>query len=146
MEVQDALRAAAEQIADAAEEWRRAYDDWQRAINLRDRLCEQMDRRVTNAAGGLSVARFEATCRRRYFHDIEDAKAKARAVRARPALHAAIAERDEVRAAADVKVLAARIVLAEASKKMARFGTFGAEMIGLGETELRRLSRRPPMP
>lgn len=145
MVVQDALRAAAEEIVDAVEGWRRAYEDWQRAINLRDRLCEQMDRRVTNAAGGLSVARFEVTCRRRSFHDGEDAKAKARALRARPALQAAVAERDRVLAAADGNVVAARLVLAEASKTVVRFGSLGVGMVGLDPSELRRFARRPPI-
>jgi len=143
MIVQDELRAAVEQIADADERWRHAYDDWQRAVRVRDRLCERMERRVANATGGLSVARWEAVCRRRSFQTVEDAKRKARAIRARPAVEAAIAERDLVLAAEDAKVLAARIALAEASKAMARYGTLGADMIGQTAAELRRLARQP---
>ena len=141
--VRDEVRAAAVQMADAAEGWRLAYDDWQRAVKARGRLCGQMERRVVNATGGLSVVRFEAVCRRRSFHDVEAAKAKARAIRARPAVEAAIAEQDRVVAVEDAKVLAARIIFAEASKAIARYGTLGLHMIGQSAPELRRLARLP---
>ncbi len=141
--VRDEVRAAAVQMTDAAEGWRLAYGDWQRAVKARDRLCQQMERRVTNATGGLSVARFEAVCRRRSFHDVEAAKAKAWAIRARPAVEAAVAERDRVLDSEDAKVLVARITLAKASKTMARYGTLGLDMIGQSAPELRRLARLP---
>ena len=141
--VRDEVLAAAEQMADAAAGWRLGYDDWQRAVKARGRLCQQMERRVTNATGGLTVVRFEAVCRRRSFHDVDDAKGKARAIRARPAVEAAIAERDRVLATEDAKVLAARITLAEVSKTMARYGTLGLDMIGQSAPELRRLARLP---
>jgi hypothetical protein len=131
------------EIASAVVQWRRAYDSWQQAIKVRGRCCEQMEHRITNATGGLSVARFEAVCRRRYFHDVEAAKAKARAIRARPAVEAAIAEQDRVVAVEDAKVLAARIIFAEASKAIARYGTLGLHMIGQSAPELRRLARLP---
>lgn len=143
MIVRDEVRAAAQQIADAGEGWGRAYDDWQRAVKVRDRLSERMDRRLTKAAGGLSVARWEVLCHRRYFHDVDDAKRKAAAIRAKPAVQAAVAERDRLLAAEDAKVLAARIELAEASKTMARYGAVGLDVIGQSAPELRRLARRP---
>ena len=140
------VRAAAVQMADAAENWRHAYDDWQRAVKARGVVAERIDRRITKATGGLSVTRFEAVCRRRSFHDVEAAKAKARAIRARPAVAAAIAERDRVLGAEDAKVLAARDTLAEASKTMARYGTVGLDMIGQSARELRRLTRLARQP
>jgi len=142
--VRDEVREAVEKIADAGEGWRHAYDDWQVAVTERERLAGRMDRRAREAAGGLSVAAFEVACRRRYFHDVEDAKRKAVALRARPKVTAAVAERDRVLGAADAKVLAARMVLAEASKAMAGYGTVGLDMIGVSAFELRRLARRPP--
>jgi len=146
MNAREEVRTAVEQLTDAAEHWRIAYDDWQRAIRVLDTVAKRMDRRVTKATGGLSVARFEATCRRRSFHDIEDAKAKARVIRARPAVEAAIAERDRVVAVEDAKVRAARIALAEASKVLVRYGTLGADPIGQSASELRRLARQPRSP
>jgi len=143
--VRDGVREAVEQIADAGDGWRRAYANWQAAVTERDRLAGRMERRAREAAGGLSVARFEVTCCRRYFHDVKDAKRKAAALRARPKVTAAVAERDRVLAAADTKVVAARIDLAEESKVMAGYGTVGLDMIGLSGPELRRLARRPPM-
>ena len=144
VEVRDEVRAAAVEMAGAAEAWRDAYDRWRRAVKARDRLSEQMERRVANTTGGLRVARFEAVCRRSYFHDVGAAKVTARAIRARPAVAAAIAERDRVLGAADAKVLAARLTLAEASKAMARYGTLGLDMIDQSASELRRLARQPP--
>lgn len=142
--VRGEVREAVEKIADAGEGWRRAYDNWEVAVRERDRLAGRMERRAREAAGGLSVARFEVTCCRRYFHDVKDAKRKAAALRARPGVEAAVAERDRVLAAADAKVVAARMVLAEESKVIAGYGTAGLDMIGLSALELRRLARRPP--
>ena len=146
MFMRDEVRVAAEELADAAEEWRRAYDDWQRAAKARDRVCEQLERRVAKATGGLSVARWELLCRRRRTRTVEDAKAKARAMRARSAVEEAVAERDRVLAGEDAKVLAARVHLAEVTKIVLRFGLLGAGMAGQGASELRRLARRPPTP
>jgi len=139
------VREVVEKIADAGEGWRHAYDDWQATVRERERLAGRMERRVREATGGLSVAAFEVACRRRYFHDVKDAKRKAAAIRARPAVTAAVAERDRALAVADAKVVAARINLAEQSKAMAGYGTVGLDMIGLSALELRRLARRPPM-
>jgi len=143
--VRDEVREAVEQIADAGEGWRHAYANWQATVTERDRLAGRMERRVREATGDLSVAAFEVACRRRYFHDIKDARRKAVAIRARPAVTAAVAERDRVLAVADAKVVAARMVLAEASNAMAGYGTVSLDMIGLSAPELRRLARRPPM-
>ena len=106
MFMRNEVREAAEELAGAAEEWGRACDDWQRAAKARDRVCEQMERRVAKATGGLSVARWELLCRRRRTRTVEDAKAKARAMRARSAVEEAVAERDRVLAGEDAKVLA----------------------------------------
>ncbi len=146
MVMRDGARAAAEEIAEAAEKWRRAYDDWQRALKARERLCAQMERRVAKATGGLSVARWEALCRRRRARTVEDARAKARAIRARPAVEVAVAERLGVLADADAKVLVARAELAEATKTVLRFGSLGADMVGQRASELRRFARRPAAP
>jgi hypothetical protein len=138
------LRAAGDLIVKVADEWKGAYREWQRAVKVRDRAAERMDRRVRQATGGLSVARWEAVCRRRCFHTVEDAKQKARAIRTRPAVEAAVAAQDRALAVEDAKVLAVRIALAELSKTMSRFGTVGGRMVGQSPAELRRLARRPP--
>ena len=145
MVIRDEVREAIEQVAAAAEECKRAYEVWQRALEERDRRSEQLERRITKATGGLSVARFEVACRRRSFHDIDDAKRKVRAIRARPAVEAAAAERDRVIADADAKVLAARIDLAYATKAVARYEAAGLAMTGLSASDLRRFSRLPPI-
>ena len=143
MFIRGELRDAVEEIANAVEQWRLAYDGWQREVKARDRLCEQMERRVAKATGGLSVARWKLLCRRRRAYTVEDAKAKARAIRARPAVEEAVAERDRVLADADAKVFAARLDLAEATKILLRFGSLAADIVGHSASELRRLARRP---
>ena len=145
MVIRDEVREAIEQVAAAAEECKRAYEVWQRALEERDRRSEQMERRITKATGGLSVARFEVACRRRRVYTVQDAKAKARALRARPAVETAVAERGRVIADADAKVLAARIDLAYATKAVARYEAAGLAMTGLSASDLRRFSRLPPI-
>lgn len=143
MMLRDEVCEAAELIAHAGEEWRRAYDAWQVAVSERERLCALMDRRMIRATGNLSLARYEAACRKRYFHDVGDARRKAAAIRSKPAVEAAVAERDRTLATEDAKVVVARSNLAAASKTMARYGTVGLDMIGLSASELHRLARRP---
>ncbi|MHB1800619.1 MAG: hypothetical protein ACYCU5_02970 [Actinomycetes bacterium] len=144
MIVRDKVREAVEEIVEVADGWKHAYDEWQRAVKARDRLSERMARRIARATGGLSVARWEALCRRRRARTVEDAKGKARAIRAKPAVEAAVAERDRLLAAENAKMLAARIELTHASKTMARYGTLGLDMIDQSAIDLRRFSRRPP--
>ena len=143
MVAREELREVVEQIVEAADAWERAYHAWQRTVTERDRLRERMDRRITKATGGLGVARWQAACRRRFFHDVEDATTKARAIRAKAAVEAAVAERDRLLPDADATVLAARVALAEASKAVARYGTLGLYVIGQSAPELRRLARLP---
>jgi hypothetical protein len=137
------VRAAVDVIVEVAGEWEHAYDQWQRAVKVRDRVADRMDRQIRHATAGLSLARWEAVCARSCFHTVDDAKQKARAIRARPAVEAAVAQRNRVLAAEDAKVLAARIALAQRSKTMARYGTVGLDLIGRSGAELDRLARRP---
>jgi hypothetical protein len=102
-----------------------------------------MERKLLAATGGLSVARFEAVCRRRSVRSVIEAKQKAAAIRARPAVEAAVSERDRRIAAADAAVLSARVVLAEASKIVLGYGTAGPPLVGRRREELRRFARRP---
>jgi hypothetical protein len=102
-----------------------------------------MDRKLLVATGGLSVSRFEAVCRRRSLRSVVEAQQKASAVRARAKVESTVAERDRAVAAADAAVLAARIVLAEASKVVLGYGTTGSRLVGRSRAELRRLARLP---
>ena len=122
--------AAVDLLAEEAARWKDVYRSWRRAVDTREREGERMDRQVMRAAGGLSVARFEAVCRRHCIRTVKDETQKARAIRARPAVEAAAAARDQARAVADADVLAARIALANQSKVMLRFGMVGHRMVG----------------
>jgi len=47
-------------VAEGAVRWEDAYREWQRAAQARDRVAVRMERKVTEATGGLSVA-FQTT-------------------------------------------------------------------------------------
>jgi hypothetical protein len=143
MEMRAGLVAATEVLVEGAARWEDAYRNWERAVEVRDRVAARMERTVTEATGGLSVRRFEAVCRRRSVRTVAEAREKASALSAKPTVEAVVAGRDGAVAAADATVLAARLVLAEASKVMAGYGTAGADLVGRSPTELRRLARRP---
>jgi hypothetical protein len=95
------------------------------------------------ATGGSGVARWRAACRRARILTVQDAKLRARAVRARPVVEAALAERERVAAEGHEAMIAARSVLADASGRLAAYGPLAAVLTGLSPAELRRLARRP---
>jgi hypothetical protein len=137
------LVAVADQLAEEAARWEDAYRDWERAVKVRDRVAARMDRKLLAATGGLSVARFAAVCRRRSVRSVIEAEEKAFAIQAKPAVEVAIAERDRSLAEAGAAVLAARIILAEATKAVLGYGTAGPRLVGRNRAELRRLARLP---
>ena len=137
------LVAVAERLADGAACWKQAFRSWERTVEVRHRVAARSERKVLEATGGLSVARFEAVCRRRSVRSVVEAQQKASAIRTRPSIEAAVAERDRAVAAADAAVLTARVALAEASKVILGYGTAGCGLVGRSPAEVRRLSRRP---
>ncbi len=137
------LVAVADQLAEEAARWEDAYRDWERAVKVRDRVAARMERKLLAATGGLSVARFAAACRRRSVRSVVEAEEKASAIQAKPAVEVVIAERDRSLAEAGAAVLAARIILAEATKAVLGYGTAGPRLVGLNRAELRRLARHP---
>ena len=139
----DALEAVMQRLVDGAARWEDAYRGWEHAVGVRDRVGARMDRKVLVATGGLSVARFEAVCRRRSVRSVVEAQRKASAIRTRPVVDGVVGERDRAVAAADAAVLAARIVLAEASKVLLGYGNAGPRLVGRSRAELRRLARLP---
>jgi hypothetical protein len=88
---------------------------------------------------GLGLARWEAACRRQRIMTVDDGRLRAKAVRARPAVEAALSARERVVAEQANAVLAARSELAKASKQMARFREVGASVLGLSSAEILRL-------
>ena len=140
---QDALEVVTQRVVEVAASWEDAYRSWEHAVDSRDRVAARMDRKLLVATGGLSVARFEAVCRRRSVRSVAEAEQKASAIRAKAEVEAAVAERDRALAAAGAAVLAARIVLAEASKDVLGYGTTGPRLVGRDRAELRRLARLP---
>ena len=97
-----------DRMAEDAESWREAYRDWKRACVSPGRTrCDELERQVVAATGGLGLSRWQAALRRRRFRTIEDAKLKAKALRARPAVKAALAELDSIVSDRDAEVSAA---------------------------------------
>lgn len=130
-------------LVDEADWWRATYTSWQRANNLRDRKVAQAERKLLTATGRLGMRRWEAARARHSFHGVSDAVAHAKAIRACPAVNAALAERDRVVAEQDDTVFQARAVLAAASQVMVSRGLIGVRLTGLRAEDLARLARLP---
>ena len=141
--MQARLAEAVEQLAEGAARWEDAYRSWERAVEVHDQVAARMERKLRVATGGLSVARFEAICRRRSVRSVVEAQQKASAIHAKADMEAAVAERDRAMAVADATVLAARIVLAGASKVVLGCGTAGPRLVGRAPAELECLARLP---
>lgn len=141
--MQAKLVVALERLFEGAVCWENTYRSWEQAVEFRDQAAARMERKLLALTGGLSVARFEAVCRRRSVRSVAEAQEKASALRARADVDAAVVERDRAVAAADVTVLAARVVLAGASKVVLGYGTVGPRLVGRSRADLRRLTRLP---
>lgn len=135
---------AAKVLGEAAARWEAAYRTWQQAIACRDDVVARAERRIVDATGGLGLRRFEQARHRRRIYTTAEALMVARAVRARTAVDAAIAELHRARESADSVVMAARLELADATKHLLRYGSLAETLTGLEPAELRRLARRPP--
>jgi len=127
-----------------AHEWLRVYGLWRRAVDRRTRVAERSESLLREATGGLSVARWEAVCRRRSIRRVSDAQAKARALRARPAVAVALAQRERLAAETEAEMVAARVELAAISARLAAYGAVGADLVGLDVAALGRFARLPP--
>lgn len=137
------LVVAADQLVEGAARWQDARQNWEGAFEVRDRVMARMERKLMEATDGLSVSRFEAVCRRRSVRSVVEARQKASAIRAMPAVETIVAERNRAVAAADQAVLAARVAVAEASKVLLGYGTVGPRLVGRCPADLRRLARLP---
>jgi hypothetical protein len=131
-------------LAEDAERYERAYGAWKRGLAHRDRLVAAAEQRVLDATGGLGQRRWELACARRRINTGNEALMVARAIRARPAVEAAVANLGQVRRREEAVVAAARVELAEAAKVLGGYGQLGARLSGLSPAALRRLARRPP--
>ncbi|MGH9063102.1 MAG: hypothetical protein ACRDZQ_03515 [Acidimicrobiales bacterium] len=138
--------AVAEGLVDEADAWRAAYERWQRAVARREREVARAEHRLVAATGGLGPHRWQQACHRRRILTVADARLRARAIRARPAVEAALVEQDRALAEAEAAVAAARRALAVESKLMQNYGALGASLTGLTTAELARLARRVPNP
>ena len=137
------VAVVAGELAEAARRWREASQAWESAVRRREELVSRYDAMVLAATGGLGLVRWRAACQRRHVLTVADAKLRARALRARPAVEVAVAERAKALAEQEVAVAGARDVLRRASEELAKFGHLGAAAGGTELAELRRLARRP---
>lgn len=144
MRVRPEVVSVCDRLAEDAEGWREAYRAWQQACARRDQRLSQAERQVMAATGGLGYARWRAVLHRRRFRTIEDAKLKARALRARPAVEAAVAERDRNVRDGDADVDGAAFRLAEISGRVTVYGNLAERATGTPVGELRRLARLCP--
>ena len=140
---QSDVAVVAGELVVAARRWREAYQAWQSAVHRREALVSRYDAMVLAATGGLGLVRWRAACGRRRVLTVADAKLRARALRARPAVEVAMAEKAKALAEQELAAAAARDVLRRASEELAAFGHLGAAAGGTELAELRSLARRP---
>jgi hypothetical protein len=133
--------AVGEGLAGEVERWMAARLSWWSAAALRDREVRRARGRLVAATGGLGLDRWERACEKRRFRTIEDAKRKARAIRARPAVEAALADLERIEAERDTAVETARRELAVLSQRILAYGRLAVDLTGLSASELDRLAR-----
>jgi hypothetical protein len=131
-------------MAEDAESWHEAHRDWKLACSRRDEQLLRARERVVAATGGLGLGRWQAALLRRRFRTIEDAKLKAKSLRARPAVAAALAELDRIVSDRDGEVLAAASRLGTCSERVTSYGNLAAIVTGMPIAELHRLARFAP--
>ena len=137
------VAVVAGELVEAARRWREAYEAWGSAVRRQEALVSRYEARVLAATGGLGLVSWRAACRRRRALTVADAKLRARALRARPAVELAVAERAKAIADQEVAVAVTMEALRRASEELALFGHLGAAAGGTELVELRRLARRP---
>ena len=130
-------------LVEAARRWREACQAWQSAVRKQEALVSRYDAMVLAATGGLGLVRWRAACQRRRVLTVADAKLRARAIRARPEVEAAVVERAKALEEQEAAVASAREALRKASEELAKFGHLGAAAGGTELAELRPLARRP---
>ena len=133
-----------DRMAEDAESWHEAHRDWKLACSRRDEQVLRAREQVVAATGGLGFDRWHAALRRRRFRTIEDAKLKAKALRARPAVEAALAELNRIFSDGDAEVSAAASRLGQCSERVISYGNLAAIVTGMPIAELRRLARLAP--
>ena len=133
-----------DRMAEDAESWHEAHRHWKLACSRRDEDVLRARERVVAATGGLGLGRWQAALRRRRFRTIEDAKFKAKALRARPAVEAALAELDGIVSHHDAEVSAAVFRLGQCSERVTSYGNLAAIITGMSLAELRGLARLAP--
>ena len=133
-----------DRMAVDAESWHEAHRDWKLACSRRDEQVLRARERVVAATGGLGLGRWQAALRRLRFRTIEDAKLKAKALRARPAVEAALAELNSIVSDGDAEVSAVASRLAKCSERVTSYGNLAAIVTGMPIAELHGLARLAP--
>jgi hypothetical protein len=144
MRVRAEVALVCDRMAEDAESWRKAYRDWTQARARRDEQVRRALERAAAATGGLGLGRWQSALGRRRFRTIEDAKVRAKALRVRPAVQAALAELDRVVYDRGAEVSGAASLLGECSERVASYGELAAMVTGVPIAELHRFTRLAP--
>jgi hypothetical protein len=131
----------AERMVEEADRWAAAHEAWHAAVRARIREVARAERRLVDATGGLGLRRWQIACRRRRIITVNDAQLRSRAVRARPATEATLAERDRVVARMDASLATAGTELAMRSAQLLSYGRLGVSLSGMTARELVRLAQ-----
>ena len=144
MRVRAEIALVCDRMAEDAESWHEAHRHWKLACARRDEQVLRARERVVAATGGLGLRLWQAALRRRRFRTIEDAKLKAKALRARPAVEAALAELDCIVSDRGAEVSAAACRLGQCSGRVTSYGELAAVVTGMPIPELRGLAHLAP--
>jgi hypothetical protein len=140
---QESERVLAE-LTDDVRGWDNARAALATALGVRDACDRRKARRVLDATGGLGSRRWEADARRRGVATAAEALRYARAMRAAPAVQAAIDEQNRSLEDADRAVTVACAAVATAAAALVTYGPIGAKAAGVTLFELTRLAGALP--
>jgi len=126
---ESAAAGVAGELAALAVAWDEARTALAAAERRRGKALRSADRAVRAATGGVGERRWRIALERRRFHDVADAVEHARALRARPAVEAAVAVREQVRAEQDERVDEATQRVDALAERLAGYGLLGARLM-----------------
>lgn len=135
------MEEAADAVLAVVDAWRESCDRHAVASAVSERLMARADRSVLEATGGLGLSRWESDCGRRRIFTSTDAKLRARAVRARSAVEAAVADRARLRVELGLKEGLALADLAATSNDLLNAGLLAQRLAGTTAEQLRHLIR-----
>jgi hypothetical protein len=140
----DQVRGVVGALPGVVSTWERALSDHDKAVRHREVAVARADRRIRALLGGMSLRRWRSlvsgqTSIRSSLGGREMHLARKRST----AVEAALRALAEVEAIEQAKVATAELVLADATRRLIRYGPMAEEITGQSMGKLRRIARPP---